>query len=350
MPEIKEILLNNRLVKPHKASISPELGARNVLTNSHWDFVELWLKRHGKTEAFFYWNQARIFDRASKGLPNQSAPLLHYYSFMNAAKALLASKDIEFNPHHGVGKASGDEFTNQNLSTTGVHIKRKGIVTSISRYLGYALEGEEYSLKDIFCNLPYIHRTYCLTYQGSNDMFIPIKNAKFVVDCNNGDTYLSARLSADFSYDGISDFLSESFQLTNEDKSSGYEIKSTEMVSLSSPYILEGRNHELISQLHNSLRHDLYYINGAETLWYIRGKENSEQQINNSPITITLAAMHRLSELSRYDPFKLEDFLNGEENWIIAEFIQQSPAQFIDELSSEITGHQFLIPNVRVAN
>ncbi|HEA1907890.1 TPA: hypothetical protein RVF61_003739, partial [Escherichia coli] len=56
------------------------------------------------------------------------------------------------------------------------------------------------------------------------------------------------------------------------------------------------------------------------------------------------------SELCRYDPLKLRQLLNEKENWIIAEFIQQSPSQFIDAISSEITGHQFLIPNVRSAS
>ncbi|MDF8825025.1 YaaC family protein, partial [Escherichia coli] len=64
----------------------------------------------------------------------------------------------------------------------------------------------------------------------------------------------------------------------------------------------------------------------------------------------SLRAMHRLSELCRYDPLKLRQLLNEKENWIIAEFIQQSPSQFIDAISSEITGHQFLIPNVRSAS
>lgn len=350
MSNVVDIILNKKTMKPNKASISPFLGTRNVLTNSHWDFVELWLKREGKSEALFYWNQARVFNSASIGLPNQSAPLLHYYSFMNAAKALLASKDIQFNPHHGVGKARGGEFTNIDLSSTGVNIRNEGVVASIANYLGDVSDRRQFSLKDMFYNLPYIHRTYCLTYQTENDMFIPIKNARFVLDLNNGDAYLSAKLSKDFSYEGVSDYLTDSFQLVDESNSSGYEIKSSEILKISHPYSFVGSNHELLKQLHKRVRCKLYYINGAETLWYIKGKEGADRQINNSTITITLAAMHRLSEISRYEPFKLVEFLGGEENWIIAEFIQQSPAQFIDEISSEITGHQFLIPNVRIAN
>ena len=50
---------------------------------------------------FFIGEQAKVFNQAANGLPNQSAPLLHYYSFMNAVKALLSSRNINFKQHHG---------------------------------------------------------------------------------------------------------------------------------------------------------------------------------------------------------------------------------------------------------
>jgi hypothetical protein len=34
----------------------------------------------------------------------------------------------------------------------------------------------------------------------------------------------------------------------------------------------------------------------------------------------------------------------------LSEFIQMSAAQFIDEIAAELTGHQFLVPNVRPAS
>ena len=102
MSDIVTIKLKGKMIKPHKSVVSPALSSRNVLTNSPWDFVDLWLKKENKRVSIFYWNQAREFHRASAGLPIQSAPLLHYYSFMNAVKALLSSKSIDFNEYHGV--------------------------------------------------------------------------------------------------------------------------------------------------------------------------------------------------------------------------------------------------------
>ncbi|HCD7671362.1 TPA: hypothetical protein ND510_004460, partial [Escherichia coli] len=115
--------------------------------------MELWLKRNEKDEALFYWNQAKIFNQASLGLPSLSAPLLHYYSFMNAAKALLSSKGVSFSSHHGVCKARGDSYTNTDLSTIGVHIKNSGITPSISNYFCDEDTEIKYSLRDLFYNL-----------------------------------------------------------------------------------------------------------------------------------------------------------------------------------------------------
>ncbi|MBW6099855.1 YaaC family protein [Escherichia coli] len=36
--------------------------------------------------------------------PTNQPPLLHYYSFMNAVKALLSSRNINFKQHHGVAR------------------------------------------------------------------------------------------------------------------------------------------------------------------------------------------------------------------------------------------------------
>ncbi len=102
MAKTVPIKIKGRTVTPHKALENPDLASRNVLTNSPWDFVELWLKREKQKNALFYWNQAREFHNASCGLPRQSSPLLHYYSFMNAVKALLTAKGITFNQYHGV--------------------------------------------------------------------------------------------------------------------------------------------------------------------------------------------------------------------------------------------------------
>ena len=99
----ERIRIRTKLLGLSKVVHNAQLQVKTVLTLEPFDYVDLWLRRQHKDEALFYWRQARDFHRASIGLPMESAPLVLYYCFMNAAKALLASKGVTFNPHHGVG-------------------------------------------------------------------------------------------------------------------------------------------------------------------------------------------------------------------------------------------------------
>lgn len=84
-----------------KSITSADYEAKTVLTNSAWEYVELWLRRQNTNrsrKALFYWKQAKSFFDASENLPIESKPLTSYYCCMNAAKALLAIRgDVAIN-------------------------------------------------------------------------------------------------------------------------------------------------------------------------------------------------------------------------------------------------------------
>jgi len=133
---IAPIFLSNKKVTPHKAIMSPVFRQRNVLTNNPWTFVDLWLRREKKERARFYWEQARNFFDASTGLPMQSAPLLLYYAFMNAAKALLEAKGIAYDPYHGVKGVEAKQNRKISLANLRILIKQNGVTPSVSSYFG----------------------------------------------------------------------------------------------------------------------------------------------------------------------------------------------------------------------
>jgi hypothetical protein len=55
--------------------------------------------------------------------------------------------------------------------------------------------------------------------------------------------------------------------------------------------------------------------------------------------------MHRLSELSRYDPILFSGHFNVNHNWLLNEFIKTSGSQFIYGIASELTGLEFMKPD-----
>ena len=157
MSDIRPIRLKGREVKPQKSISSPELGSRTVLTNSPWEFVSLWLREHKAKKALFYWNQAFQFNNASLGLPTQSAPLLHYYSFLNGVKALLSSKNISFKEHHGIKKNMEQNQTSRiSISNESVKILQEGVLPSLSLYLGEKETSKVHTLQELLERLPHI--------------------------------------------------------------------------------------------------------------------------------------------------------------------------------------------------
>jgi hypothetical protein len=350
----ESVRLLGRDVKPHKATRNAEFGGRTVLTNSPWEYVALWLQRNnnaGAEAASFYWTQARAFALAAQGLPQESAPLPLYYSYMNAAKALLVSKGKVIQEFHGV--------TRHRLSTTssildleneGVRILEKGILPMLSKYLNEQEERNTHNLKDLLFNLPCIHRTFCITYSRLSELFIPLTNCRYVFDCLSGKAYLVAHISSDFDYDSYIGFLPDSLKDESQNSHSRV-VRSCESAQISSSTLSVDSDIAAIGDLNRKLRPDIQYIGGSTTLWYAKAKARSGDNILcRSPLTISLAAMHRLSELARYSPMQLANLFKGDQNWLLSEFIRMSPQQFIDEIAAEITGHQCMTPNVRPAS
>jgi YaaC-like Protein len=89
------------------------------------------------------------------------------------------------------------------------------------------------------------------------------------------------------------------------------------------------------------------YISASPDLWYIKREMAGAKPLRRYTLTLIMAAMHRLSELARYDPQGLMRYLEGKENWLLTEFIELAPMQFIDELVCEMTSLEFGIPGIR---
>jgi hypothetical protein len=342
--------INGRDAEPHKATINPKLGMRTVLTNSHWEYVALWLRREHKDKALFYWHQAKTFAQAAEGMPVSSAPLLYYYSFLNAIKTLLTARSISYDEHHGIRAHNIRGASNKiALSNEGVRLMQRGVAPALSQYLGEAETQTTHSFEDLLYNIPCIHRTFCLTYKNQKDLFIPLTDCRFDFDPALRTVYFSAKLSKDFAGTTFIRRLPASL-VADTVLNDGRTIRSVATAILPQPVASTTADLAVVSSLMETLRPDLNYIAGAQTLWYAKAVVPGPARLERFPLTCTLLAMHRLSEICRYRPMELASFLNGQKNWLLTEFIRMSPPQFLDEISAELTGQQFMVPNVRPAN
>jgi YaaC-like Protein len=62
---------------------------------------------------------------------------------------------------------------------------------------------------------------------------------------------------------------------------------------------------EGLASLNRTLRQDLHYINGLQALWYVKAKTPGPRRLQRQLPTLILGAMHRLSEICRYQPLQL---------------------------------------------
>lgn len=347
MPTYTPLVFNYRKLCLHKAIVTPALGARTVLTNEPWNFVEMSLARHKMDVAQFYWQQAKEFYTAALGLPLRSAPLPLYYAFMNSVKALLASKCIHFDERHGVRNWKPSNVTPPIGLSSGVRILKKGILPSLSSYYGEKEPNETHTLDAILFNLPFVHRTYCLTYTHQVEMFVPLIEPQFVIEDGTTHAFFTGALSTNYP---LNDYITKlPATLKSRPDSKIGTLISTDFATVTSVQSPTTSDLTAVTALARSLRDDIYYINGAETLWYVKTHPTGQDRLLRQTTTLTLAAMHRLSELCRYDPRELARQLGGPENWLLSEFITMAGQQFIDEIASEITGQQCQIPNIRRA-
>lgn len=338
------ITYNGKIIGPHKAVNAAVFGQKTVLTNDPFVYVDLWLRREHKDDALFFWRQAGHFYRSTEGLPIEAKPLILYYSFMNSVKALLSSKSVAFSPLHGVKHHNmRGENSKIVLSNEGVKFMDAGVVPSLSTYFRETETAKQHSLEMMLYNLVHIHRTFSLTYPHWKDIFAPIKDARFVRDPAGGLARFACELVSDVHWNSYRRILPAEFQATKVGES--VTITSSADVPIAGVNALSAADLLQLSQLNSSIRSRVKYIKGSSTLWYLKMK--SPREIKRHQLTLTIAAMHRLSELSRYKPKELSSLLNGQKNWLLTEFIEMSPGQFIDQIGAEITGQQIMVPNVR---
>lgn len=325
-----------------------DFDSESVLSNDPWLFVELWLKRKGMKEALNFWTQARRFHDASKNSKIEAAPLTLYYSFLNAIKALLVVRGEKHSDHHGVA-GNRPENAKASLANEIITFQTGGILPALCQYLGESVTSQKYDLKNLLWNLPFVHRAFCHTYKSNPDLFIPLENARYVQHPDgNGEAWFEADIVSRYSDRRILRHIPNSFEFFTDEEQITF-IRRKKRFKWLSGRTSKAQKKTAIDRLtayHSKVRRIIVPISATRDLWYLKKTISGNLAGDRHTLVLVFAAMHRLSELARYDPAGLSRHLDGSANWLLTEFIEHSPNQFIDQVASEITGRQFWKPGV----
>lgn len=341
----RDIKLRKFNIGPHKAFMHPDFDAPTVLVSDQFDFVELWLKRHSTKQAQLFWQQAENFFRASLTMPNESRAVASYYCMLNAAKALLESKGLAFSSLHGMsGDSVGQKTSLLNEQSV---VKATGIFMSLSTYYGASPAGQTVTLKDVLYNIPFIHRAFTVTFRGSQNLFIPIKNGHFVRQARGPEAWFQAAVTD-----------KKHCRAKTMARQRGWEVDARERDTFVIRRKLRFRwdtSHgtkkaDRIRKLvayHRKIRRDIKYIYGEQRLWYYKRNDRTEGILHWPTPSLVFIAMHRLSELTRYDPKKLHAHFDCQHNWLLTEFLNQATQNFVDQIASDVTGQELMVPGYR---
>lgn len=328
-----------------KASSLPDFRASTVLVANPWKYVDLWLRREKHSEARFYWQQAEQFFLASRMLPATASPLPAYYCILNATKALLTAKGQHYGSVHGV--SGGKTLGRKGLRAERVEFRDNGVLPALTRYLGEWKGQEAHSLYELLYNLPCIHRAFTVTYATSKELFIPVREPRFVVRDGSHECWFEAEVEPAVASGHVTQKLPTGFE-RDRGIDDAYIVRRTNRFQWTFTAADEKANLRRLCNYHHSTRKHMFYVYGSSRLWYLkRAAVGVDGYVEHTCLPIAYAAMHRLSELARYDPLALAKHLDARHNWLLTEFIDVVPHQFVDEIASELTGRDFMPPGVR---
>lgn len=348
------IKINSKEIQLMKPLTEADYDSKTVLTNSSWEYVELWLRRqHGDKarRALFFWSQAKCFFDASEILPIESRPLTSYYCCMNAAKALLAVRGnpkINFdNISHGI-TSDRNQWMTDSIANAKVIFQGGGVLFELSRYLGEEAKKEEYCVYDLLYNIPCIHRAFSITYQQA-ELFVPIKDINFVYNPDIKKGWIQFKLDNRYANGYTLKLLPSNYEKVLDGKTGKWEgeLRSKKRFEWDIHKTQKKRLLNL-TQYHKKIRKDFHYIYSDQRLWYIKKQlPKPKHSVNRSSVTLIYAVMHWMSELVRYNPEKFDRVMKTKQNWVLHQFVDTALYQFIDEISCEITRNEIMTSGYR---
>lgn len=349
---IKPLEINSKELHLMKPVTSADYDGKTVLTNSAWEYVELWLRRTNSEKskrALFYWKQAKNFFVASENLPIESRPLTSYYCCMNAAKALLAIRGddtIDFdNMSHGIS-SDRRQWTTNNIKNAEVVFTGSGVLFELSKYLGEEAIKKTYSVYDLMYNIPCIHRTFSITY-GCVELFIPVHDIKYMIDSDLKKGWVQFQVDERYANGRSLKYSPKQYEKVKYQEGTKYLMRKKARFDWDIHTQMTERL-ELLSSYHGKIRKEFHYIFGDTRLWYIKKDIPTNGHIlKRNSISLIFATMHWLSELVRYNPEKFDDMMKTKQNWLIHEFVDNALYQFVDEISCEMTNADIMTTGYR---
>jgi hypothetical protein len=323
-----------------------------------WSYLRFWIRdnypQSSISDALELTKQAERFYRIASSASSDTSPLLWYYCFLNLSKALLLKtpntyslNDVE-HASHGIADPANNSagyvtLNKQKVTVFGVrttnNLARLQIFPALCEALGTPIsfaagkKSADLSIKSLLSHIVCIHRAFCTAYA------VPLRFCKVEATAmekraatgKSGDIWHLLRLeSLDVKTSGDS---IRAFELGGKlravaPKLAGFHDLESDSVSFSNANFLD----RLASQ-RSSLKkivHPLLLLQSYRYYLY------PETGVLRQPASI-YAVMFYLGSIVRYKPQRFASLIGNKYHWLIEEFLQVAPKQFVALLINEIT-------------
>lgn len=331
-------------------------GQNFVPLQEPWSYVEFHIKNEYPPDrvryALAYVEQAQSFFQAAKLANRDAAPLLWYYCFLNLVKARLVKTDpVEdlAGAMHGIGdpvenKEGYLSIKKQTISAWGNLKDGRGryqVFPNLCRILSSPLAAGEnlISVKALLRQVLGVHRAYMKAFE-EDSHFVKLREPQFM-ECKTaggkgGNLWLKFFLykedfNATVKFDDLHSQVKPIFKAVTPGE------RGDQLVAHcfeSSHRIFTRWSADELPKLQNEIRPKLRtLILPSGYLHYLMFERDSSLP----QAAVIYATMFYLGSIVRYRPYDFDKLVDKKYRWVIDEFLQIAPKQFVILMVNEIT-------------
>lgn len=300
-----------------------------------WDYViKKKASKDRKEEDFLrsLLEQAKHFYVTAETSPVKSQPLLYYYAFLNLSKIIinLSGKHGPKKMYmHGMNENHNSKFAHSTITKQ----KQKLQIVQVAHELISVFDPNisttdlTINVKDILSHCVGVHRAYSEIYN-QTEIFYRLKSHKLYK--NGKELIFKAELQCDVV--DIASLTACGYAITQEEESIFY----TEQVTMPT---------------YSPTRKDYAALSAAiqtKGIWYFIGNSGYTMYLSNSMIgrysqeSIIYMAMFYLGSITRYHPYMFDEIFSDKEQWLMSEFLNTQPKQFLYLATARILGQSVL--------
>lgn len=299
-----------------------------------WDYVIKKASKDRKEEDFLrsLLEQAKHFYITADTSPVKSQPLLYYYSFLNLSKIIINLSD-KHGPKkmymHGMKENHNNKFAHSTITKQ----KKKNQIVQVAHEVvsvfdpGISIADTTINVKDLLNHCVGVHRAYSEIYN-QTEVFYRLTGHNLYK--SGKELIFKAELqclAAD-----IPELIARGYSITQEDEKVYYTVKT------SMPTYSPTRKDyaELSTEIQR---------NG---IWYFIGNSGYTMYLSSSAVgrysqeSIIYMVMFYLGSITRYHPYMFDEIFSDKEQWLMSEFLNTQPKQFLYLATARILGQSVL--------